>query len=319
MVPRCAQGSQGNQLVQPDHPAWAELGRLDPQDTGSASCELIPGRAVRLSTRLMRVTANNRSMMTGPGTNTYLLGGGLSNEWAVIDPGPLDANHVDAIVSAAPGAIRWIFVTHTHSDHSPATPLLKQKTGATVYGQLAAFPHHQDATFAPEQMLSGNERIALPGDTTLRVIHTPGHASNHLCYLLEQEKTLFTGDHIMQGTTVIINPPDGNMATYLDSLRALLDEDIEWLAPGHGFLMAQPQRTMEWIIDHRLQREAKIIAALQAGPIALEDLLHKVYRDVPERLLGVAMRSLLAHLIKLREDRLAVEIGEQWSLRPLLT
>lgn len=318
--PRCALGKNGRQAVQPDEPAWAEVGRLDPNGECKASCELIPGRAVRLSARIIRVTANNSGMMTGPGTNTYLIGGGTTNEWTVIDPGPLDAQHVEAILSAAPGPIRRIFVTHTHNDHSPATLSLKAKTGAMVYGQMAAFAHHQDASFVPDQVLRGTERIALPGNTTLRVIHTPGHASNHLCYLLEQEKTLFTGDHIMQGTTVIINPPDGNMAAYLASLRSLLHEDIEWLAPGHGFLMAQPQRAMHWIIEHRLQREAKIVAALRAtGPVTASELLKQVYRDVSERLHGVAMRSLLAHLIKLQEDGLAVETSEQWSLRPSLT
>jgi glyoxylase-like metal-dependent hydrolase (beta-lactamase superfamily II) len=187
---------------------------------------------VRLSLRLIRVTANNGNMMTGPGTNTYLVGGGAENEWAVIDPGPLGEHHVRAVVDAAPGPIRWIFATHTHVDHSPATVLLKSLTGARVHGRLPDHREWQDATFAPEIALQGGERFELPGSTTLRAIHTPGHASNHICYLLEEEKLLFTGDHVMQASTVVINPPDGDMAAYIASLRALLEEDLEWLAPG---------------------------------------------------------------------------------------
>jgi len=252
--------------------------------------------------------------MTGPGTNTYLIGGGDTNEWAVIDPGPLGEGHVRAVVGAAPGPIRWIFATHTHVDHSPATVLLKELTGATVHGRLPDHREWQDATFTPDVALTGGERFALPGDTTLRAIHTPGHASNHICYLLEEEKTLFTGDHVMQASTVVINPPDGDMAAYLASLRALLAEDLEWLAPGHGFLMAEPQRAIEWIIAHRLKREAKVVDALAAHATA-DALLPVVYDDVPTRLHPMAMRSLTAHLQKLRADGRAAEQDGRWSLR----
>ncbi|MDH5541069.1 MAG: MBL fold metallo-hydrolase, partial [Rhizobacter sp.] len=133
-MPHLGRGAKGVRPVHPDEPAWAELGRLDPQGQGTASFELTPGTPVRLSPRLIRITANNGSMMTGPGTNTYLLGGGDRNEWAAIDPGPDDAVHVQAIVDAAPGPIRWIFVTHTHKDHSPAAAALKARTGAQVLG-----------------------------------------------------------------------------------------------------------------------------------------------------------------------------------------
>ena len=149
----------------------------------------------------------------------------------------------------------------------------------------------------------------------MRVIHTPGHASNHLCYLLEEEKTLFTGDHVMQASTVVINPPDGDMRAYIASLRAVLSEDLEWLAPGHGFLMAQPRQAIEWIIAHRLQREAKVIAAVRnLGPANAQQLLKQVYSDVPEALHRVALRSLTAHLIKLRDEGIATEANDQWSL-----
>ena len=307
-------GSKGLRPVAPDEPAWAEMRRLDPQGRDTASYEIRPGEAVRLSSRVIRVTARNGSVMTGPGTNSYLVGGGERNEWAVIDPGPLDAAHVEALLAAAPGRVRWIFATHTHLDHSPATALLQARTGAAVHGRLPAHPEWQDASFAPQVPLQGGERFTLDG-ATLRVIHTPGHASNHLCYLLEEEKTLFTGDHVMQASTVVINPPDGDMAAYVASLRELLREDLEWLAPGHGFLMAQPRRAIEWIIAHRAKREAKVVDALRdLGPASVEALLAQVYDDVPERLHAMATRSLKAHLFKLRDEGAAHEMGQEWAL-----
>jgi glyoxylase-like metal-dependent hydrolase (beta-lactamase superfamily II)/8-oxo-dGTP pyrophosphatase MutT (NUDIX family) len=315
IVPRRAMGHDGLRHVMPNEPAWAEIGRLDPGGLGNVSCELQAGHAVRLSERVIRVTANNASVMTGPGTNSYLVGNGAANEWAVIDPGPLDSEHVNALLSAAPGVIRWIFVTHTHMDHSPAVALLKAKTHAQVYGQLPAFPERQDASLVPDAPLHGGERITLSDSTTLRIIHTPGHASNHLCYLLEEEKTLFTGDHVMQASTVVINPPDGDMRAYIAALRAVLSEDLDWLAPGHGFLMAQPHQAIEWIIAHRLQREAKVLAALRdLSPANAQQLLKQVYNDVPEALHRVALRSLTAHLIKLRDEGMATEANDQWSL-----
>jgi glyoxylase-like metal-dependent hydrolase (beta-lactamase superfamily II)/8-oxo-dGTP pyrophosphatase MutT (NUDIX family) len=315
VMPRIGVGHLGPRPVTPDEPAWAELGRIDPAGHGSASYDIRPGIAVRLSERIVRVSANNGNVMTGPGTNSYLVGGGERNEWAVIDPGPLDPAHVRALLAAAPGAIRWIFATHTHMDHSPATVALQAHTGAAVYGQRAAHAQWQDTSFVPSHALQGGERITLNEGTTLRVIHTPGHASNHVCYLLEEERLLFTGDHVMQSSTVVINPPDGDMAAYLASLRLLLDAPLDWLAPGHGFLMAQPRRAIEWIIDHRLKREAKVIDALRdLGPASIEALLSQVYDDVSERMHGVATRSLKAHLIKLRDEARAVESAGRWSI-----
>ncbi|MCI1191687.1 MBL fold metallo-hydrolase [Calidifontimicrobium sp. SYSU G02091] len=316
-MPMIGRGRDGVRPVTPDEPAYAELARVDPQCRGHYSYEIEPGRAVRLSARIVRVTADNGSVMTGPGTNTYLVGGGPDNAWAVIDPGPDDPAHVQAVLAAAPGPIRWIFVTHTHLDHSPATAALKAATGATVHGRRAAHREWQDAAFAPDVELAGGERFALHADCTLRAIHTPGHASNHLCYLLEEEKLLFTGDHVMQQSTVVINPPDGDMAAYLASLRALLAEDLEWLAPGHGFLMDRPKRAIEAIVAHRLRREAKVVDALRAlGPAAADALLPRVYDDVPPRLHGVALRSLKAHLLKLAHDGTAIERDGHWALAP---
>lgn len=318
IFPRIAVGAEGQRPVRPDEYPWAEIGRLDPLGHGNACYDIQPDIAVRLSERLIRVAANNGSVMTGPGTNTYLIGGGPKNEWAALDPGPDDAHHVEAILAAAPGPIRWIYVTHTHIDHSPAAAMLKARTGATVCGRLPVHPERQDHTFVPDRMLEGGERIEVAPGATLRVIHTPGHASNHLCYLLEEEKLLFTGDHVMQSSTVVINPPDGDMAAYVESLRALaaeLGDKLEWLAPGHGFLMEHPKEAFEKIIAHRLRREAKVIAALRAaGPVSPSTLLGAVYDDVPERLHPVALRSLMAHLYKLRHDGAVREADGNWGL-----
>jgi len=320
IMPRVGSGHEGMRPVLPDEPAWAEIGRLDPAGHGTSCYDIQVGTKVRLSPRVIRVTANNGSMMTGPGTNTYLIGGGPRNEWAVIDPGPLVESHVAAILAAAPGPIRWIFATHTHSDHSPACVPLKARTGALVHGRIAAHPQWQDASFAPDVVLEGGERFELPAPdgltATLLAIRTPGHASNHICYLLEEEKLLFTGDHVMQQSTVVINPPDGDMAAYIASLRELSHRDLEWLAPGHGFLMANPAQAMQGIVAHRLRREAKVVAAMQAlGPADADALLARVYDDVPPRLHAMALRSLTAHLCKLRDDGTARESDGHWTLR----
>jgi glyoxylase-like metal-dependent hydrolase (beta-lactamase superfamily II)/8-oxo-dGTP pyrophosphatase MutT (NUDIX family) len=313
-MPHMGSGRQGLRPVAPDEPAWAELRRIDPEGRGNGRYEIVPDEPVRLSARVIRVSADNGSVMTGPGTNTYLIDGG-NNDWAVIDPGPLAEAHVQAVLDAAPGPIRWIFATHTHRDHSPATTMLKERTGARVYGRIADHPEWQDETFAPDELLAGGERFALSGGGTLRAIHTPGHASNHICYLLEEEKTLFTGDHVMQLSTVVINPPDGDMAAYVASLQALCAEGLEWLAPGHGFLMTQPRRAFEWIIAHRLKREAKVVDALRdLGPAPAEVLLAQVYDDVPQRMHAMAMRSLKAHLFKLRAEARANEQDDRWAL-----
>ena len=320
IMPRVGSGHEGMRPVLPDEPAWAEIGRLDPAGHGTSCYDIQVGTKVRLSPRVIRVTANNGSMMTGPGTNTYLIGGGPRNEWAVIDPGPLVESHVAAILAAAPGPIRWIFATHTHSDHSPACVPLKARTGALVHGRIAAHPQWQDASFAPDVVLEGGERFELPAPdgltATLLAIRTPGHASNHICYLLEEEKLLFTGDHVMQQSTVVINPPDGDMAAYIASLRELATRDLEWLAPGHGFLMANPAQAMQGIVAHRLRREAKVVAAMRAlGPADADALLARVYDDVQPRLHAMALRSLTAHLCKLRDDGTALESDGRWTLR----
>lgn len=309
IMPRIAQGSKGKRPLGPGDAAYAEVGKLDPLGKGHASYEIVPGTPVQIAPGVWRLTAPNPGYMTGPGTNTYLLGD--EQGVTVIDPGPADATHVSRLIEHAPGPIRQILVTHTHSDHSPAALLLKDQTGARVMGLPAPTPT-QDQTFAPEHLPSHGERIETRVGM-LRVLHTPGHASNHLCYLLEEHKLLFTGDHIMQGSTVVINPPDGNMRIYLDSLRALLDEDIEYLAPAHGFLIDRPDESITELISHRLRREALILRSLRSqGPMSAQVLLTKVYASLPEPLKPVAARSLQAHLDKLREEEAVAIQDDIW-------
>lgn len=303
-MPRSATSSKGRQVVLPEQLPYAEIARLDPEGRGDVWCELRPGHAVRLSPRIVRVTAPNPGVMTGPGTNSYFVGGG--DDWAVIDPGPADDAHVQALLALAPGRITRILTTHTHMDHSPAAAALARATGAPVWGRRPDHPYGQDPLFEPAHEPADGERLALGGGSTLRAFHTPGHASNHVCWLLEEEKTLFTGDHVMQGSTVVINPPDGDMGAYLRALERLLGVDLEWLAPGHGFLVADPHAVLRALIAHRLRREAKVKGALQAAAVApIDQLLAVVYDDVPAPLLPVARRSLLAHLLKLKDDGVA--------------
>lgn len=312
--PRMGTGPKGRKPVDRGDWPFAEIGRLDPEGRGDVSTELIPGRPVWLSPRVLRVTAPNGSMMTGPGTNSYFIGTPGGQDWALLDPGPDDAAHDQALRDAAPGRVTRILVTHTHKDHSPGAKARSAEWGAPTFGRVARFPEWQDTDFAPTRVLEDGERLTLGDGVTLRVIQTPGHASNHLCYLLEEEKLLFTGDHLMQGSTVVINPPDGDMVVYLASLDRLLDEDLEWLAPGHGFLIDEPHALVRKTIAHRLAREAKVLAAVKAhGPADVETLLPIVYADTPPRLHAVALRSLQAHLVKLHTERaIAPDAQGRW-------
>jgi len=262
---------------------------------------LRPGVPQQLDEHVTRIVAPNGGPMTGPGTNTYLVG---TDELVVIDPGPDDGAHMQALLRASAGrAMRWILCTHTHIDHAPGASRLREITGVRIAAMTAPLTDH-DFNLVPDKVLAPDEVIHC-GGVSLRAVHTPGHASNHVCFLLSSNGMLFTGDHIMQGSTVVIWPPDGNMRAYLDSLHRLLDLDIRTLAPGHGYLIHSPQAEVQRLIRHRLRREQKVRqAVLDAGKlgVTLETLLPNAYDDVPDVLYRMAARSLQAHLDKLVED-----------------
>ncbi len=245
-----------------------------------------------------RITAGNPGMFTGPGTNTYLIG---DEEVTVIDPGPALHEHIEAIIQASAN-IKQILLTHTHPDHSPGTRLLQDNIGVPVFALITESSKDQDITFTPERILIDGEIIANEY-YSIEVIHTPGHASNHLCYLLKDEKLLFTGDHIMDGSTVVIASPDGSMQDYIDSLAKLKEYDLNKIAPGHGELIDEPYAVVDWIIKHRFERESKVIDVLkQHNSGDLNTLVKDIYSDVDAMLHPVAKWSLESHLIKLIDE-----------------
>jgi glyoxylase-like metal-dependent hydrolase (beta-lactamase superfamily II) len=273
---------------------------------------ITPGEVVQVSPLVRRLTAPNPGVMTGPGTNAYILG---TSALALVDPGPESDAHLAAMLAAVGNRLRWILCTHTHKDHSPGARALKAATGAEVIGMRAPAYDNQDTAFAPDRVFAHGDVLDC-GEFALRAIHTPGHASNHLCYLLECEKLIFTGDHIMQGSTVVISPPDGDMAAYLNSLESLLNLAIERIAPGHGHPIETPHAEARRLIAHRLKREQKVIDAFAINnPATLDELLPIVYADTSPRLHPVARRSLHAHLLKLAHDGRVWQQGERWTLR----
>ncbi|HZF80080.1 MAG TPA: MBL fold metallo-hydrolase [Rubrivivax sp.] len=315
--PRLAQRNGERVVINPGEPAFAEIGRLDREGQGGSLAALQPGTPVWLSPRVLRLTADNGSLITGPGTNSYFIGAPGRNEWALLDAGPADAVHLQALRDNAPGPVTRLLVTHTHKDHSPAVFALREHFGARTFGRVADHAEWQDPSFVPDHVLADGERLHIGQGTTLQVIHTPGHASNHLCYLLEEEKLLFTGDHLMQGSTVVINPPDGDMAHYLASLERLLEVDLEWLAPGHGFLIDQPHAAIRATLAHRRAREAQVLADVrQHGPDLEAAMVERVYASTDRRLHGVALRSLRAHLLKLQQEGWVGQLADgRWRPR----
>jgi glyoxylase-like metal-dependent hydrolase (beta-lactamase superfamily II) len=273
--------------------------------------EIRYGEAVEVSPRVRRVTAPNSGRMTGPGTNTYLVG---TRELAMIDPGPDLPEHVDALERICAGRLRWILVTHTHRDHSPAAHTLAQRTGAELIGNVIPNDGFQDQSFAGARALAQDDVLS-SDEFTLRALLTPGHVSNHICYLVEEDGLLMTGDHIMGGSTVVIVPPHGNMQHYIESLRRMLNYQVEFLAPGHGDLIGNPRGEIEHLIAHRLKREAKVVEALKRlGTVSIETLTPVVYDDVDPVMHSWAAMSLHAHLLKLRDDGRAREQDARWTM-----
>ena len=274
---------------------------------------------VALLKNLLRLTAPNPGPMTGPGTNSYLVGD-PNTGYIAIDPGPADAEHLEKLWRAAGGDIRMIVCTHSHPDHSPgAAPLQAMCTPRPPIMGLPSQPSaRQHSQFTPERALAHLELLKLTGETqdgqvthTLQVLHTPGHAANHLCLLLLEDRLLFSGDHILCGSTTVIDPPDGDMTLYLESLdllsAACAQHGIEFILPAHGYVMGgyngEAASAIARLKAHRLQREAKIIGVMQALPQGtLDDWVAQAYDDVPERMWPVAKRSLLAHVARIESD-----------------
>lgn len=270
--------------------------------------EIVPGKATRLSDLVVRITAPNAGPMTGPGTNTYLVG---KSDITVIDPGPNIGSHVDAILQAGEGNIRRVAVTHTHPDHSPAAQPIAEASGATLYGSLLVDDGHQDLSFKPTVELQHGDKIVSP-EYSIEALYTPGHVGNHFCFYLAEEKKVFTGDHIMQGATVVIIPPSGDMLDYINSLKLLTRYEIDQLAPAHGHLMAEAHQVVTDLVKHRLGREEKVVSALKQIPDStLDQLMDIVYADVDKRLYKIAKLSLWAHVLKLEREGRAAKHAEK--------
>ena len=274
---------------------------------------------VALLKNVLRLTAPNPGVMTGPGTNSYLVGD-PSTGFIAIDPGPADAEHLDRLWRAAGGDIRLIVCTHSHPDHSPgAVPLQARcEPRPPILGLPSAPTARKASEFTPDRTLQDQEQLRLEGrgpdgdvTHTLQVIHTPGHAANHLCLVLREDGLLFSGDHILNGSTTVIDPPDGDMTAYLDSLdrltEACAEHRIEFILPAHGYVMGgyagEAAAAIAHLKAHRLQREAKILKVMQAQPQGTPDeWVEKAYDDVPPRMWPVAKRSLMAHVARIEAN-----------------
>lgn len=257
--------------------------------------DLTPDVPSALSPLVRRVVANNPSHMTGPGTNTYLVG---IDEVAVIDPGPDDRKHTDAIVGGAMrDRVRWIVLTHTHPDHAPGATRLAKATGAEVL----AFSRREKSVRV--------DRALGEGDTVdgtefrLEVLHTPGHAPNHLCFHLEEERMLFTGDTILGGMFSVVSPSTGgDMAQYLATLERLRKLRLRSIAPGHGELIEEPRARIEEYLKHRRDRERQVLRLVRKGPTRVNDVVAALYPDLAPPLVPVAAKQIYSHLKKLRDE-----------------
>jgi recombination protein RecT len=306
--------------------AFGELALVSPDGAIVHALDWQTERPVPLLKNLMRLTAPNPGFMTGPGTNSYLVGD-PSTGYIAIDPGPADAGHLERLWRAAGGDIRAIVCTHSHADHSPGAPGLQALCAKAppILGLPSAPTARANSHFTPERALANDERIALKnpkGETlhTLRVVHTPGHAANHLCLVLEEDGLLVSGDHVLNGSTTVIDPPDGHMGDYLaslDRLAALCDEhSIDFILPAHGYVLGDlrlaadnpsapleggAKAAIQHLKAHRLAREAKVARAMQAQPKGtMDDWVKLAYDDVPERLWPVAKRSMQAHVERIQ-------------------
>lgn len=263
-------------------------------------------RAEWLSPRLRRLTANNPGPFTFTGTNTYIIGTG---KVAVVDPGPDDEAHFNALLTALRGeTVTHIFVTHTHKDHSPLARRLHEATGAPIYaeGPHRAFRNWKensqppldasnDMKFMPHHFLRDSERIA-GEDWILEAVATPGHTANHMAYALLGEEALFSGDHIMAWSTCVIAPPDGEMQAYINSLQKIATRQWHIIWPGHGGPIQQAEQVISSHLMHRRQRELEILSVLKEEPVRLPDIVRRIYKHLPDNMHEAAALSAFAHL-----------------------
>ena len=273
-----------------------------------------PGQLEPLGPGLARLLAPNPSPYTGDGTWVHLIG---SDALVVIDPGPDDPAHLQALSAAIAGrAVEAILVTHTHRDHSPAAAPLSALTGAPVWGcaplvvpgeQEAGF----DSTYTPDRILNDGETITLAG-ATIAAVHTPGHTSNHLCFAWEHR--LFSGDHVMGWSTTVVIPPDGHMGAYMASLAKLQQRPETIYHPAHGEPIADPQRLLRGLLTHRVQRERQLQRLLGEAPASLEELTQRAYPALDARLVPAARATALAHLIFLAERGAVTCVEELWKV-----
>jgi glyoxylase-like metal-dependent hydrolase (beta-lactamase superfamily II) len=277
------------------------------------------GRVERLGPRVRRVLAPNPSPFTYTGTQTYIVGEG---DVAVIDPGPGLDEHVDALIAALGGErVAAILCTHTHRDHSPASRPLAAATGAPIVGcaplaledEGARADESFDPDYRPHRILANGEGLGGEG-WTLRAVATPGHTSNHLCLALDEDRALFTGDHVMGWSTTVVAPPDGDMADYMASLERLLLRDDRVYYPAHGPAVEDPRGHVLRLIEHRRMRERQIIAQIEQGEGRIPKMVAAMYADIDPRLFPAAGRSVLAHLVDLERRNRVRTRGEEWTL-----
>ncbi len=309
-------GGKDTRYMEHDAP-FGELELVSPDGQIVHHLDWRTNEPVALLKNVQRITAPNPGVMTGPGTNSYLVGDPDSG-YIAIDPGPADEEHLQRIWRAAGGQIRQIVCTHSHPDHSPgAKPLQAMCAEPPPILGLASHPTARAASaFTPDRELADGETLVLSGRAgqkgthTLRVVHTPGHAANHLCLVLEEDGLLFSGDHILNGSTTMIDPPDGNMGDYIDSLDKLTAAceagDIRFILPAHGYVLGFATQAIAQLKAHRLKREAKVVAAMRARPDGgPEDWVPLAYDDVPPRMWPLAQRSLIAHVQRIEALGLA--------------